>query len=213
MSDKVQDGLFERFGRTFSPGETVFAEGEPGAHMYVIQSGRVQLSRRVRGREMHLATLPAGEFFGEMAIVNNKPRSATATVLEEARMLELDGRTFEAMVRGNAEIALRLIKKLAARLDVANGQVEKLLISDLNHRLVHYLRHLAAEAGQPDGTAVLVETNLDQLGEILDAEANDLLICIERLEQAHLVQRTDSGLEIAAVGKLDQFLMFLDRSK
>ncbi len=210
MSDKGQDGLFERHGRTFAAGEVVFREGEPGADMYVIQTGRVELSRRVRGREMHLATLPAGEFFGEMAIVNNKPRSASATVLEEARMLVLDARTFEAMVRGNAEIALRLIKKLAARLAQANTQVELLQLQDLNHRLVHYLRNLATAAGKPDGAGVLVETTLEELGVRLDAEPGDIQTCLERLEQAKLVTRAEGGLEIAAVGKLDQFLSFLD---
>jgi CRP/FNR family cyclic AMP-dependent transcriptional regulator len=205
-----EDGLFERFGRTFPAGSIVFCEGDPGAELYVIQSGRVQLSRRVRGREMHLLTLAAGEFFGEMAIVNNKPRSATATALDEARMLVLDARTFEAMVRGNSEIAIRLVKKLAARLDSANQQVEKLLLQDLNHRLVHHLRHLAAAAGQADGAGVLVETTLDDLSNQLDAEPADLQKCLERLEQAKLVRLDDSGLEIAAVGKLDQFLSFLD---
>jgi len=102
--------LFERFGRNFPTGTVLFREGDPGEEMYVIQSGRVQLTRRVRGREAHLATLPTGEFFGEMAIVNNRPRSATATVLEESQLLVIDARTFEAMVRGNAEIALRFIK-------------------------------------------------------------------------------------------------------
>ena len=81
----------------------------------------------MRGREVHLATLPPGEFFGEMAIINKQPRSATATVIEEAQLLVLDARTFEAMIRGNAEIAIRMIKKLAARLAQANSQVEMLL--------------------------------------------------------------------------------------
>src|SRR5947199_7360758 len=107
--------------------------------MYVIQTGRVQLTRRVRGREAHLATLPPGEFFGEMAIVNNRPRSATATVIEDARALVIDRRTFDAMIRGNTEIAVRLIKKLANRLEQANQQIEILLVRDTNHRLVQLL--------------------------------------------------------------------------
>jgi len=207
-ADKGQEGLFERFGRTFPAGSLVFCEGDPGAELYVIQSGRVQISRRVRGREMHLITLAAGEFFGEMAIVNNKPRSATATVIEEARMLVLDARTFEAMVRGNSEIAVRLVKKLAARLDAANAQVEKLLLQDLNHRLVYHLRRVTA--GQPGDTPILVETNLEDLANQLDAEPHDVQKCLERLQQAKLVALTEQGLEIAALDKLDQFLSFLD---
>jgi CRP/FNR family transcriptional regulator, cyclic AMP receptor protein len=116
-------GMFERFGENYPVGHVLFHEGDPGKHMYVIQSGRVQLTRRVRGREAHLATLPPGEFFGEMAIINKQPRSATATVIEESHLLVLDARTFEAMIRGNAEIAIRMIKKLSLRLSQANSQV------------------------------------------------------------------------------------------
>src|SRR5258707_1117123 len=140
----TESGMFDRYGRVLPAGTVLFKEGDLGHHMYVIQSGKVQLTRRVRGQETYLATLPAGEFFGEMAIINNLPRTATATVLEESRVLELDARTFELIIRGNAEIAVRLIKKLAARLEQSNRQVETLLKQNIHHRIVHHLRQLAA---------------------------------------------------------------------
>ena len=202
--------LFERFGQTFATGTVLFREGDPGEEMYVIQTGRVQLTRRVRGREAHLASLPPGEFFGEMAIVNNRPRSATAVVTEEAQLLVIDGQTFEAMVRGNAEIALRFIKKLAARLAQANSQVEVLLLQDLNHRVVHYLRHLAVTRGVGDGPGVRVACSLDDLAEMVGAKEADVEACLKRLEQARLVHRDGGGIHIFEVGKLDQFLEFLE---
>jgi CRP-like cAMP-binding protein len=202
--------LFERFGRAYRAGEVVFKEGDAGHEMYVIQTGRVLISRRVRGREQHLLTLTAGEFFGEMAIVNNRPRSATATVIEESRLLIIDGKTFESMVRGNAEIALRFIKKLAARLERANQQVEALLVQDLNHRVVRQLRNLASSRGVPEGPGVRVEITVDEIADELDAGAADVAHCIERLEQAKLVHSAADGLHIAQVGKLDQFLEFLE---
>jgi CRP/FNR family transcriptional regulator, cyclic AMP receptor protein len=202
--------LFERFGQTFPAGTVLFREGDPGEEMYVIQTGRVQLTRRVRGREAHLASLPPGEFFGEMAIVNNRPRSATATVLDESQLLVIDGRTFEAMVRGNAEIALRFIKKLAARLAQANSQVEVLLLQDLNHRVVHYLRHMAVTTGSSDGPGVLVSASIEQMAEMVGASDGDVEACLKRLEQARLLTRDESGIHVFEVGKLDQFLEFLE---
>jgi CRP-like cAMP-binding protein len=145
-----------------------------------------------------------------MSIVNNKPRSATAAAVEETRALALDAKTFEAMIRGNSEIAVRMIKKLAARLDAANQQVERLSLQDLNHRMVHHLRRLATNVGQADGQGVLVETNLEQLSQHLDADPADVQKVLERLEQAKLVTMAENGLQIAAVNKLDQFLSFLD---
>jgi CRP-like cAMP-binding protein len=203
--------LFERFGRMYPSGTVLFREGDPGEEMYVIQAGRVQLTRRVRGREAHLATLPPGEFFGEMSIVNNRPRSATAIVVEDSQLLVIDARTFEAMVRGNAEIALRFIKKLAARLAQANAQVEVLLLQDLNHRVVHHLRYLAVTRGAADGPGVRVDIDVDQIADMVGAKYEDVLVCLKRLEDARLLRRDgENAIEIAEVGKLDQFLEFLE---
>src|SRR5512136_3075374 len=108
--------LFERFGREFPAGTVLFREGEPGREMYVIQEGKVNISKRAGEIEKLLSALGPGEFFGEMSILSGAPRSATATCAQDSRLLVIDARTFESMVRGSAEIAVRLIKKLAERL-------------------------------------------------------------------------------------------------
>jgi CRP-like cAMP-binding protein len=205
----ADDDLFKRFGKTFPAGAVLFSEGEVGREMYVIQGGRVQLTRMVRGREIHLATLPPGEFFGEMAIVNNRPRSAKAVVVEESQLLVIDGRTFEAMVRGNAEIALRFIKKMAARLEQANQQVETLLVADLNHRVAHHLRQLASTVGDPDGPGVRIDIALEDIAHAVNGAVVDVETALERLERAGLVARELGSLVIAELGKLDDFLEFL----
>jgi len=66
--------------------------------MYVIQSGSVQVSKRIGDEERALATLGRGEFLGEMAILNGKPRTASAIVLEDAKCLVIDGKTLETMI-------------------------------------------------------------------------------------------------------------------
>ena len=203
-------GMFERFGETYAAGTVLFREGDAGKHMYVIQSGRVQLTRRVRGKEAHLATLPAGEFFGEMALINKQPRSATATALEDAHLLVLDARTFEAMIRGNAEIALRMIKKLALRLSQSNLQVETLLRQDLNHRIVHQLRSLADTRGQQDGPGTRIDIAVDELAELVGASAGDVKEGLDRLEKAMLLQKQVGSIFIAEVGRLGEFLEFLE---
>ena len=203
------EGL-ERFGKTFPAGTVLFSEGDEGEEMYVIQSGRVQLTRNVRGRQAHLATLPPGEFFGEMAIVNNQPRSATATVLEDAHLLVIDARTFEAMVRGNSEIAMRFIKKMAGRVALANAQVEMLLLADLNHRLTHHLRWLAETQGVADGPGVRIDASVEELAAGVGAAPQQVAASLKRLEQARLISMELGTILVAEPGKLDQFLEFLD---
>src|ERR687891_1303371 len=135
----AEETLFQRFGKEFPKGTVLFRDGDPGKEMYVLQSGKVAISKRVRDVEKGLATLGPGEFFGEMAIISNKPRNATATVSQDARLLVIDPKTFEGMIRGNSEIAVRMIKKLAERLSEADAQIENLLHHDPSSRVVHYL--------------------------------------------------------------------------
>ncbi len=206
----AEDKLYERFGREFATGELLFREGETGKEMYVIQTGKVRISKKVRDVEKTLVDLGAGAFFGEMSILNNKPRSATATVEESAKLLVIDPKTFEAMVRGNAEIAVRLIKTLASRLQEADDQIENLLLRDHNSRVVHILAHLATKMGKdtPDGVAIEL-TVKDLAGQVgLDlVPVNEVL---NKLIRAHLVKLTENGVVIQDVSKLREFLEFLE---
>jgi|MudIll2142460700_1097286.scaffolds.fasta_scaffold262760_1 CRP-like cAMP-binding protein len=154
--------LFERFGREFPAGTVLFREGEPGREMYVIQEGKVNISKRAGEIEKLLSALGPGEFFGEMSILSGAPRSATATCAEDSRLLVIDARTFESMVRGSAEIAVRLIKKLAERLRDADHQIANLLLRDAESRVVHYLA-VAAEKGSRSAVGVKIDVSAREL--------------------------------------------------
>ena len=145
-----EDQLFQRFGREFRKGHVLFREGEPGREMFVVQSGKVNITKTVRETEKILATLGPGEFFGEMAILNNKPRSAGATMAEDGKLLVIDPRMFEAMIRGNVEIAVRLIKKLSDRLQEADDQIENLLLNLLQIERLGLGQSRVARAGRAD---------------------------------------------------------------
>src|SRR5215831_9029769 len=107
----MSDPLFARFGRDYRAGDVLFEEGDPGEEMFVLQSGAVQISKIVNGEERPLATIGRGEFVGEMAILNGKPRTATAIALEDTRALVIGAKTLETMITKNPEIAMRLIKR------------------------------------------------------------------------------------------------------
>lgn len=208
MSAEAQ--LFQRFGREFPRGTVLFQEGEVGKEMYVIQAGKVNISKRVRDVEKVLVTLGAGEFFGEMAIISNKPRTATATVAEEAKLLVIDPKTFEAMVRGNAEIAIRMIKKLSDRISEADAQIENLLLRDSSSRVVHYLAHAAETRGKqtPNGTAFAIE--LVDLPAVLGISAAQVDDVVQKLLKARICSEIEGGFLVPEVRKLREFLEFLE---
>lgn len=204
--------LFERFGREFPAGTVVFREGDAGNEMYVIQSGKVNITKRSRDVEKVLVTLGVGAFFGEMAIINQKPRSASAIVLEDARLLVIGPKTFEAMIRGNSEISVRMIKILAQRLQEADEQIENLLIKDHNSRVVHFLTHMAGK-GQAVAGGILVQVTAEDLAPKIGLKAPEVREVLDKLRRANLIRMEESGggaLVIHDVNRLREFLEFLE---
>lgn len=207
-------GSTGKYAKHYPAGTILFKEGDGGREMYVIQQGKVKITRKVGAKEALLAVIPPGEFFGEMAIINNKPRSATATVTEDSQLLVIDGRTFEAMIRGNAEIAVRMIKRLADRLEHANRQIELLLHRDPNHRVVQLLRQSANDYGAPSPTGTAVPLGEQELASQVGLTVAEVMQVINRLELARLVTRTAEGnFVISEVGKLQDFLEFLEMTE
>ena len=217
----MNDAL-DRFARDFAPGTVLFEEGQPGDYMYVVQTGEVEIRRQVGETERVLAVLPPGEFFGEMAILNGRPRSATAVVRTRARLIVIEGKTFEAMLRARPEIALRIIKSLANRLESANQHVELLLLPTPEHRVVVCLRHMAEEQMQlagttfNAGTAILVPKQVEDIAVRVALPVHEVIDVVDRLRSARLVLSTqDAGIDgtgfiVPEVGRLLEFLEFLN---
>ena len=85
----AEETLFQRFGKEFPKGTTLFREGEAGKDMFVLQSGRIAISKRVRDVEKTLAVLGPGEFFGEMGVLERAPRNATVVAKTRMTLLTL----------------------------------------------------------------------------------------------------------------------------
>jgi CRP-like cAMP-binding protein len=110
-------GGFTDYIARFSAGQPIFEEGEVGTEMYVIQSGTVEIYKRSRrGDEKSLAILEKGDFFGEMSILEDVPRTAGARAKTDCELVRINQSTFDEMLRHNAEIAVRMLRKLSRRL-------------------------------------------------------------------------------------------------
>lgn len=100
--------------RDYQANEVIFRQGEPGRCAYIIESGRVQVSVRKDGEDLPLTTLGEGEIFGEMAIIDRLPRSATATALEPTRLCVISQDTLTERVQ-NADPVVRLLMMMMIR--------------------------------------------------------------------------------------------------
>jgi CRP-like cAMP-binding protein len=205
------DPLFSRFGREYRAGDVLFHEGELGEEMYVIQSGAVEITKRTGGVDIPIATLGRGEFLGEMAILNGKPRTATAKVVEDLKCLVLDGRTLETMIKNNSEIAMRLIKKLASRLDQADGLVQILLNPDPQARVLLALQRAAESFGERDDDGIRVRASVEQIAREVGVDRTQVIDVLWRLHRLHILQDPgDGSLIVADMGRLHELLELVE---
>ncbi len=124
-------GLLELEER--AAGTRLFRKGEAGEALYLIVGGRVRIHVRDEdGQDVTLAELGGGDFFGEMAILDGKPRSADATVAEDARLAVLSRAHFHAFVRRNPDVAFTMLGALTMRLRQTDEMLRQRVTRNLN---------------------------------------------------------------------------------
>ncbi|MBE6360840.1 MAG: Crp/Fnr family transcriptional regulator [Treponema bryantii] len=134
---------FERFAKQYEPNQIIISEYEPGDSFYFIQSGSVQLVKCVNGTKKNLDILKAGEFFGEMAILDNSPRSATCMAIGNVKCLEFNKENFELLITGNPQMALLLLKLFCKRIYDQKRRFRILCIKDTQARIADVFYMLA----------------------------------------------------------------------
>jgi len=103
--------------RIYRQGETLFSEGEIGRAVFIIKSGQVELTKKTaHGQNRRLGILGPGQIFGEMALLENRPRSATANVIEEGTIHLLYASTMESLIRRYPDAGVRLMRNMAMML-------------------------------------------------------------------------------------------------
>ena len=126
---------FERFAKEYENGQVIIAEYEPGDSFYLIQSGKVRLVKCVNDTLKKLDILKPGEFFGEMAILDNSPRSATCMAAGHVKCLEFNKENFELLITGNPQTALVLLKLFCKRIYDQKRRFRILVVKDFQARL------------------------------------------------------------------------------
>ncbi len=125
----------DNFTRTFPKNTMIFSENEPGNELYIIQKGRVKITKIVDDNEVLLAMLKAGDIFGEMALLENKPRSASAIAYDDVTLLAVNKENFQMMVKNQPQLITRLTQLLADRIWFIYKQLANTLMLDPLGRL------------------------------------------------------------------------------
>ena len=200
--------LTDKFGVRLSGGTTVFRQGDPGGSMYVIRAGKVRVLKEAHGRQRVVTTLGPGEFFGEMAVVMGRPRTATAEVLEEAELLKVPAAKLEEMVAQSGEVAIRLIRHLAERIENANRFIDLLLEDDMTARVILELQRILE---QDNGSAAPDVTDGD-LALALGVDKSEVHTALRRLSRVGVVEVSGGFVLIKEAQRLNEFLDFIRNS-
>ncbi len=102
-------------------GEVILVEGQRGREMYIIEEGRVEIYRTTGEGELRVGLLETGDFFGEMGLLDDEPRAASARAVVDTRLLRIDQTTFEQMIRRRPELSIRIMRSLCQRLRAATA--------------------------------------------------------------------------------------------
>ncbi len=125
--------------RVYPKNTMIMSENQGGQDMFIIQDGRVKISKIVDGTEVTLAILKKGDMFGEMALLENKPRSASAIAEDECRLMTVNRSNFDQMVATQPQLIARLTTMLAERLFIMQRQLANSQIRDLTEKMIDML--------------------------------------------------------------------------
>jgi CRP/FNR family transcriptional regulator, cyclic AMP receptor protein len=181
--------------RRFRRGETIFHLGDPGDALFIVMGGSIKITLPAdSGDEAILATLRPGDFFGELALLDGAPRSATAVAIEATETYILPRERFRELISSEPIMREALLATLAAEVRRLTHHVEELHFLDITGRLASRLARLASESGAAK-LAAMIGCTRQSVNKLLGMFSDDKLI---RLERDRIVVLDLDGLARAA---------------
>ncbi len=205
--------MFEKYSRVFRAGEKIFNVGDAAEHMYIIQSGKVEIYVPTPQGDKQFAVLGIGEFFGEMAIIDKGSRSASARALEETRVIMLDERTFDVHIQANPAIVHKIMKNMSIRLRDTNNQIQTLLIKDVNRRVANRILVLAHQRGVKGPGGIKLDFPFGEKELAKDVGLSDDVTkvreVLEKLRNNRIIEIQNGQILILSVENLEKFIHYL----
>ncbi len=212
MASKKSEATADKGVKQCPIGTVLFHEGDEGDRMYVIKSGRVQISKRVVGTTVVVEELGAGEFCGELSLVNGQARPVSATVIVDASVIQIDATQFESMLKNNSDIALRMLKKMSQRLTQAQYRISNLILRTSRARVLHQLLHEVRSSPGFAAQGVHSPTPIpDNLPEVLAIEMGEIKDILNQLVRDDMISLDREGyFQIQDAASLERYLQFLE---
>ncbi len=199
------DSEEEVFTRTYPKDTMVFSETMPGKELYIIQKGSVKITKIVDDNEVLLAVLKPGDIFGEMALIENKPRSASAIAFEDATLLAVNKENFERMVQSQPQIISRLTQLLAERIWFIYKQLANTLLNDNLGRMYDALLIQLEKARVPikSGESYTFEFGMRELINMVGLPPGEGNRCVRELLRNSRIKAIDNRIQTTDVQEIE----------
>ncbi len=206
--------IFERYGKTFSAGKIVFRENDIGEEMFIIQNGQIKIHKKTSEGEKTLVVLSDGDFFGEMAVIDREPRSASATAVTDTKCIVLNQEVFESTMQSNIHIVKKILRNMSSRLRDANKQIENLLVKDHKRRVANTLALLAHKHGTKGAKGMEIGIKLGAV-ELADAagltsDLSKVRDILAKLAKAKVIAFEGEQIVILSLENLEKFVKYLE---
>lgn len=199
---------FARFSKDFDAGEMIFSEFEIGETFYFIISGRIRLTKVIGDIEKTLDILQPSEIFGEMAILEDSPRSATAVALDDVKLLEFNKQNFNAIMTGYPQLAFKLLKMFAKRIYDQKRRFMTLILDDEQTKVADVF--LMLDETQPDVNRAIMrrdfKTTVEDVARWAGMDSRLVRDILNRFESQHRIEFMPDRIIVKNITDFERFV-------
>jgi CRP-like cAMP-binding protein len=203
-----KSSLFQKYGTVVEAGRVIFKEGETGDTMYIIQKGKIKITKRVAEVDKILMVIGKGDFFGEMSLIRQTTRTATATAVDDCELLSFNRNGFLSMISKNSNIAMNIIETLCLRLEKADNQIRDLAKKDLKSLVIsalNDLRRAIKSTGEGELSQILkYQETIKNIALQINTTERDVESVIDRLASSGFLSSDGSIIRILKIDELDK---------
>ena len=187
------------FVRKYPKNNIIIVENEQGDTLYIILKGKVKVTKYSKnGEEIILSVLNKDDFFGDMSLLDGKPRSATVISLEDSELILLKRKDFEYTIEKHPRIALKLLRELTSRLRKADEFIGNLVFLNVTGRIAGLLLELADEHGQktPEGILIKSRPKHQELANMIGTTRETVTRVLKQLEMKNYISMNGKDITI-----------------
>ena len=189
-------------------GEVLFSKGDEGDDLYLVRSGTVRIGvLATDGREVTYALIKAGQLFGEIAVLDNGPRTTDATAMEDCTLIAIGRQKVLSFLESNPEQMRRMVRTLCERIRKADELLEDIFFLSLPARLAKHLLILGNAVGETgDGNAIMLKVSQQEMAEQIGIRRESVNRWLSKWEQAGLVGLWRGQIALRDVEALEELV-------